>query len=126
MTWSAWEVMEGEGLRLQKLYSDWFPCPLFAQMNTVIARDEARHVAFGKVYLRDSLGALSAGERVEIFRWIRTLWFDCADALRTEMPPALRLLLGKKWMGDRWRQQSHALVGIGLIGEDEEAIFERC
>ena len=119
-------VMEGEGLRLQNLYSNWFPCPLFAQMNSAIARDEARHVAFGKVFLREKLGGLSAEERVEIYRWIRTLWFDCANAIRTEMPQAVKLLLGRKWLDERWRQQARALVDIGLIGNDEAALFERC
>ena len=119
-------VMEGEGLRLQNLYSNWFPCPLFAQMNAAIARDEARHVAFGKIYLRATLDELSREERVAIFRWIRTLWFDCADAIRTEMPQAVKLLLGRKWLDERWRQQARALVGIGLIGKDEAALFERC
>ena len=119
-------VMEGEGLRLQTLYSNWFPCPLYAQMNAAIARDEARHVAFGKIYLRETLGELSREERIEIFRWIRTLWFDCADAIRTEMPQAVKLLLGRKWLDERWRQQSRALVDIGLIGKDEAGLFERC
>ena len=37
-------VLEGEGLRVQRLYGDWFPCPLFRQINALIGRDEGRHV----------------------------------------------------------------------------------
>lgn len=117
-------VLEGEGLRLQNLYSRWFACPLYQQINRVIARDEARHVAFGKIYLRGTLPRLPLEERIETFRWIRSLWFDCAHALRREMPQSVLLLLGRKWMADRWRQQSRGLVDIGLIGVDELALFE--
>ena len=58
-------VLEGEGLRLQQLYGDWFPCPLFKQMNALIARDEGRHVAFGKIFLRRQLQSVGAG-RIEL------------------------------------------------------------
>lgn len=72
-------VLEGEGLRVQRLYGDWFPCPLFRQVNALIARDEGRHVAFGRHYLRKSLCAVTREERIAIYRWIRDLWFDCAE-----------------------------------------------
>ncbi len=119
-------VLEGEGLRLQHLYSRWFPCPLFRQINRTVARDEARHVAFGKIYLRRTLPDLPLDERMAIYRWIRSMWFDCADAIRGEMPQSIVLLLGRTWMADRWRQPQRDLVAIGLVGDDEIARFERC
>ena len=116
-------VLEGEGLRIQRLFGDWFPCPLFRQVNGLIARDEGRHVAFGRRYLKQSLASLPFEERLAIFRWIRALWFDCADAIRAEMPATVSLLVGRGWAEDRWRRQCRALRDIGLIGQDDAETF---
>ena len=89
-------VLEGEGLRIQRLYGDWFRCPLFQQVNALIARDEGRHVAFGRHFLKESLDALPLDERLAIFRWIKALWFDCAAAIRAEMPRTVSLLVGRE------------------------------
>ena len=118
-------VLEGEGLRLQSLYSRWFPCPLFRRMNALIARDEGRHVAFGKISLREKLRALPFEERLEILTWLRSLWFDCADAIRGDMPGAVSRLVGRSWAEEKWRRQHRTLVDIGLIAEDERAIVNR-
>lgn len=118
-------VLEGEGLRIQRLYGDWFRCPLFQQINALIARDEGRHVAFGRRYLKESLGLLPLEERLEIFRWIRTLWFECAGAIRAEMPLSVSLLVGREWAEHRWRRQRRTLANIGLIHSNETGIFDR-
>ena len=46
-------LLEGEALRLQQDLIKWFPCPLLSQINKKISRDEARHVAFGKILLQN-------------------------------------------------------------------------
>lgn len=118
-------ILEGEGLRIQRLYGDWFRCPLFQQINALIARDEGRHVAFGRQFLKESLNALPLDERLAIFRWVRALWFDCAAAIRAEMPRAVSLLVGREWPETRWRCQRRTLTNIGLIGRDEDHVFDR-
>jgi len=118
-------VLEGEGLRIQRLYGDWFRCPLFQQVNALIARDEGRHVAFGRHFLKESLGALPLDERLAIFRWIRALWFDCAAAIRAEMPRTVSLLVSREWTENRWRRQRRTLTNIGLIRRDEDHVFDR-
>ena len=45
-------VLEGENLNLQQTVDSWLPCPLFADISRCVARDEARHRAFGDLYLR--------------------------------------------------------------------------
>lgn len=119
-------VLEGEGLCLQQLYGNWFPCPLFRQMNALIARDESRHVAFGKIFLRQQLRGLPFEERVAIFQWVRSLWFDCAAAIRAEMPSVISRAMGRRWAENRWRRQRDTLIDIGLIGPQEAPRFDRC
>jgi hypothetical protein len=118
-------VLEGEGLRIQRLYGDWFPCPLFQQINKVIARDEGRHIGFGRHVLRASLAALPADERAAMYRWIRDLWFECAGAIRAEMPRSVSLLVGRAWAEERWQRQRQTLCHIGLMRPDETDVFDR-
>lgn len=118
-------ILEGEGLRIQRLYGDWFRCPLFQQVNALIARDEGRHVAFGRHFLKESLNTLPLDERVAIFRWVKALWFDCAAAIRVEMPRTVSLLVGREWAENRWQRQRRTLTNIGLIGGDDDHVFDR-
>ena len=118
-------LLEGEGLCIQQLYGRWFSCPLFRQMNALIARDEGRHVAFGKLLLKETLGRLSFEERLAIYRWVRALWLDCAGAIQAEVPRAVAFLLGDDWATERWRRQCQTLRAVGLIAGGEQALFER-
>lgn len=118
-------ILEGEGLRIQRLYGDWFRCPLFQQVNSLIARDEGRHVAFGRHFLKESLTDLSLDERLAIFRWIKALWFDCAAAIRAGMPRTVSLLVGRAWADNRWQRQQQTLLNIGLVRTDEIDVFGR-
>lgn len=68
-------VMEGEALNQQYKRIETLPCPLFIQINKAIVRDESRHAAFGKIYMREKVKELSKEEKAEIFEWIKTLWF---------------------------------------------------
>ena len=119
-------VLEGEGLRLQQLYGNWFPCPLYKQINTLIARDDGRHVAFGKIFLRRQLQALPLEERIVIYQWVRALWFDCAGPIQADMPGIVFRAVGRRWAENRWRRQREALIDIGLIHPHETAQFDRC
>ena len=112
-------VLESEAVRLQAEFGRWFPCPLLKQINTVVAQDEARHVAFGKIWLRRELAALDPDQRMEIFDWIKRLWHDCAGSTidRHGVPSALLKGLGRRWLQERWQRQLRSLADIGLVPE---------
>jgi hypothetical protein len=110
-------VLEGEALTIQQDLAEAVACPLLRALNARAARDEARHVAFGKSWLPAAVAALPAEERQAIFRWVRGLWHDCADAVRdryTGISAAL-FRLSRSRMEERWRRHRRALVEIGLV-----------
>lgn len=67
-------VMENEAMDQQKRRIDTLPCPLFSQINRAILVDEARHSAFGTLYLRGKLPLLQEEQRHAITAWIESLW----------------------------------------------------
>ncbi len=119
-------VLEGEAVRLQHSVDMWMPCAFFREISGVIARDEARHVAFGKIYLRESLPALALQERLAIYRWVRDIWFDAArSAVGRYAPPAF---LGgarwRRWLERKWLERLSDLAAAGLFVPQERRIFE--
>ena len=74
-------ILEGEALSALDILAGWLGCPLFARINTHIRRDEARHLAFGRAYLAQTLPELTQGERLEIHRWLKALWHDTAKGV---------------------------------------------
>lgn len=116
-------LLEGEALRLQQDLARRLPCPVLRQINLRAARDEARHVAFGKLYLRCVLPALAAEERRAAYHWLRALWFDCAMATldRYRMVRMIPRRYRQDWLETRWRHQESALIGLGLAAEREVA-----
>ena len=118
-------VLEGEAVQLQQELSEMFSCPLFRQINARISHDEARHVAFGKIYLHDKLGALPFDERIAVYRWVKGLWHVCADAnngCRIESSAIIRL--GRRRLEERWLKHRQTLIDIGLISREEAALVE--
>jgi hypothetical protein len=117
-------MLEGEALRAQERFATSFPCPLFRQINKKVSRDEARHIAFGKIYLRDRLAALPQDERFEIFRWVRSIWGECVHAAMDhyQIPGVITPRMRRNWMDSRWQKQIKALADIGLVAVDELAL----
>lgn len=120
-------VLEGEALRLQRFLSERMPCPLFRSINRRILTDEARHVAFGHIYGAARLAKLDADQRIAIYRWLRSLWWDCGRVVLDGLQgPTGSLLRARQPSLDAvWRQQSLALIRIGLVRGDEIALVER-
>ena len=120
-------VLEGEALRLQRHFAERFPCPLFAELNRQISADEARHLAFGRIYGRAGLRRLDAEERIDLYRWLRSLWWDCARAVRGEYSGlggrVLRALHPP--LSQSWRRHATALKDLGLVRTDEQERAER-
>lgn len=108
-------LLEVEAVKLHGDFSRWFPCRLLRAINLPIARDEARHVAFGKLYLRERLVALAAEERRDIYRWVRDLWHQCID-LDPDNGGRFMRRIRRDYMTLRWAQHRRTLVEIGLIG----------
>ncbi len=108
-------VVEGEVLRLQDTLVEFLPCPLLKQINRLIARDEARHVAFGRIYLTQALAALPPEDRSRLYDWVHALWHEASGSTlaRRSRNPAVRSVL-RKWLGKGWRHHQAALDRIGL------------
>lgn len=112
-------VLEREALGLLRDLAEWCPCPLLRQLNARIARDEARHIAFGEIYLRPRIAALGGEERIAIFRWVRALWRDCAGATAGRYLGSSAFL--RRRLDERWRRRQGALIRLGLVSAAEAA-----
>ncbi len=111
-------VVEGEVLRLQDTLAEFLPCPLLKQINRLIARDEARHVAFGRIFLAEALTALPQDSRIRLYDWVRALWQEASGSTlaRRSRNPAVRRVL-RNWLGKGWSHHEAALKRIGLTPE---------
>lgn len=117
-------VIEGEALHAQQRFLRDVPCPLYQSLAAHVIRDEARHVAFGRIFLEGRLGALPLDERLEMYRWVRSMWRDCASAAaRHRVFGLLPRALGRDALDARWTTQYAALARLGLILPHEHAAF---
>jgi hypothetical protein len=108
-------VVEGEVLRVQDSLTRLLPCPLLKQINRRVARDEARHVAFGRIYLTEALAGLSADARDRLYGWVYDLWRETTNltlAKDTGNRAVHRIL--RSWLRGGWRHHEAALHQIGL------------
>ncbi len=115
-------VVEGEVLRVQDSLARLLPCPLLKQINRRVARDEARHVAFGRIYLGEALGELSTEARGELYAWLHGLWRRTTErAVAESVASAAARRLLRAWLSGGWRHHAAALRQIGLAsGTDWE------
>ncbi len=119
-------VLEGEALDLHALFARRVPCALFRTASVRILRDEARHVAFGRIFLQRRLAHLSREERIRIYRWIKMLWWRVARSAAAGalgIQPGILQLLGSD-LDARWRRQVQGLCALGLIGRGDLAGVE--
>ncbi|WP_282606407.1 hypothetical protein [Pelagibius sp. Alg239-R121] len=109
-------IVEGEALAFLDEARDWIQDPLFHNLSRQIARDEARHVAFGRLYLSQTLPCLPLQERIEIYRWLRALWFDGTTRLtKGRLGSVIATALPHSWMQKRWDHWILALQPTGLF-----------
>ncbi|HIP78387.1 MAG TPA: ferritin-like domain-containing protein [Kiloniellaceae bacterium] len=112
-------IIEGEALAFQETARRFTHCRRFAALSHTIARDEARHVAFGRVYLPGALQDLTRSERAEIHNWLRGLWFACMERLPQVSPlpwaggPVARHW-ARSWAGRRWSHWEAQLASLGI------------
>ena len=116
-------VVEGEALRVHDALARFLPCPLLRRINKLVSKDEARHVAFGRIYLKSALAALPRRAREDLLSWVRGLWSDCTGAALAEGRRNSRVLtrfLGL-WLRGGWSRHAGALRQIGLTAEAQRA-----
>ena len=114
-------VLEGEALYALDYLGGWFQCPRFLDLNARISRDEARHLAFGRLYLGDRLRRMAQDQRIEIHRWLKELWSEAAFGILDRFPIP-NPVLGRRcrtWVETGWRDHRRALMGVGLVSADE-------
>lgn len=118
-------LLEGDSIDMQSDVERWMPCPLFAQIARTIAVDEARHVAFGKIWLPMRLRGMSDEEHAEMYLWLKGLWFDVVGNVVKRLRP-FDFVNGPKpwhtWMLEEWVRRADRLRNVGLRFEDAEAV----
>lgn len=108
-------VVEGEVLRQQEMLARLLPCPLLRQINRLVACDEARHVAFGKIYLKTILADRTPDERTELYAWLHQIWSQATAFAENDTPRRNALEQAAfAWLRGGWRHHDNALRQIGL------------
>ncbi len=113
-------LLEGEVLRSFAKFQAFWPCPVLAEMNARISQDEARHVAFGKLFLKDTLRQLPANQRHQLGMMVKSLWQEAGAAILSgvHVPGVFTGALRRRWLADGWDHHRRALADIGLTGPD--------
>lgn len=116
-------ILEGEALRTLQDLAVEFPCPLFSQINTKISIDEARHVAFGKIYLKEKLSFLETEERMAIFRFVKSVWDETTSGILSghRIPGFVSRGLRNRWVTEGWHHHCRSLEDVGLLSSEEQA-----
>ena len=111
-------ILEGEALKLQQDALAAFDCPLLEQVSRQVMQDEARHVAFGKVYVAPAIAGLSTDERRDIYVWVRRLWHEAAKIgwMKRQGRGSLTYgVLKNYYMRKHWATHERSLRAIGLL-----------
>ncbi len=117
-------VLEGEAVHLLGAATRAFPCPLLRRIATTVGRDEARHVAFGRLYLSRVLALLGPEERRAIYLDVEVLWRAVARPSASDgRGGAILRRAWRGYMAARWRTHCRTFERIGLIRPGEE--FDR-
>lgn len=109
-------ILEAETIRLLLRSPHMFSCPKLKTIIDVVTRDEARHLAFGRLFIRRHLETLSAEERRRIYLWVLSLWREC---IYTPRGGVLSLILRYKRrpLQRLWDGHNAAMCEIGLVSE---------
>lgn len=119
-------VLEGEALRTLDDLSGWLPCPWFGRINARVSSDEARHFAFGRLYLGAALRRLNRDQRLEIHCWLKGLWDAVGIAMlgHFHLPGLITAGRRRRWVEAGWRNHRAQLMAIGLVDANEARLAE--
>ena len=110
-------VLESEAIRLHDELSDLLRCPALDAINVHVAPDEARHVAFGTLYLRQHVAALDAPTKRAIGTHAERTWRQAARIILGETVGAR--LIPKRVIESRldraWLRHKAALSAMDLV-----------
>jgi hypothetical protein len=112
--------LEGEALKQQHKRIETLPCPLFKQVNEAIVVDEARHSAFGQIYLKTHLSTITDDAKRAILLWIGSLWQLWSQANEGRYKPdptnpaAAVLQTPPEELEQRWVERAKVFEDIGL------------
>ncbi len=118
-------LLEGEAMELQEDSAKWLSCPRLAALNRAITRDEARHVAFAKLYLPAALPALSLQDRRAAYAWLRETWWRSLELVFVDFGYAALVgtLAGRYWAARRWSSWQEEMRRVGLYQDHERQYF---
>ncbi len=111
-------ILEAETIRLLLRSPHLFSCPKLKTIIDTVTRDEARHLAFGRLFIRPHLETLPAEERRRIYPWVLSLWRECIYTPRGGML-ALVLRFKSRPLQRLWDGHNAAMCQIGLVSEHE-------
>lgn len=109
-------VPESETVRLLQRSPNIFSCPQLREINALVARDKARHLAFGWLHLTAHKAALPAKGRQRIYDWVRDLWRDCVHPWR--FPVSILTWVNRPALARLWQRHERAFGEIGLITQE--------
>ncbi|MBC8337663.1 MAG: ferritin-like domain-containing protein [Alphaproteobacteria bacterium] len=114
-------ILEAEALYALNYLGRWLRCPRFLRINARVSQDEARHLAFGRIYLKQNFEGLERHKRMEMYRRLKGLWRDTSSGLMKgfRIPNFLLRRRCRSWVETGWRDHQKALIAIGLISMDE-------
>ena len=120
-------ILEAEALYALNYLGRWFRCPKFRRINALVCRDEARHFAFGRIYLEQVFEGFDKQKRMETYRLLKELWQDTAMGLldRFWIPNFLLRRRCRSWVDTGWLDHRKVLIGIGLVSLDEACLADR-
>ena len=110
-------ILEAETIRL--LRSPYlFSCPKLQAINDAVTRDEARYLAFGRIFVGPHLATLSAEERRRIYLWVLSLWRECIYTSRGGLL-TLVLRFKRRALQRLWDNHNNTMHQLGLVSETE-------
>jgi len=114
-------ILEAEALFALNYLGRWLRCPRFRRINARVSRDEARHFAFGRIYLEQEFAGFEAQKRMQTYRRLKGLWRDTASGLWEGFPIPNFLLRRRcrSWVDTGWQDHRKVLIGIGLASVAE-------
>lgn len=109
-------ILESEAIRLHDELADLIACPLLESINNQVGPDEARHVAFGKLFIKSQIENIDPDTRIAIGDHAKRVWRSAALAIFAETV-GTRLI--PKWLvEDRleraWPRHQAALNELSL------------
>ena len=120
-------ILEAEAHYALTYLGRWFRCQKFRRINALVCRDEARHLAFGRFYLKRVFKDCDKQKRMQTYRLLKGLWQDTAMGLldRFWIPNFLLRRRCRSWVDTGWQDRRKVLMGIGLVSYEEARLADR-